>query len=827
MSKHVSALISAGVVWFGMVLWAATQAAGPAQAANPQGASPVGTAPADYGAVFKQYCITCHNARLKTAGLLLDNANITNPPVDAEIWEKVVRKLRAGTMPPQGAPRPDRATYDHVLSWLETALDQAAAANPDPGRPLLHRLNRVEYANAIRDVLALDIDVASLLPPDDAGYGGFDNIADVLGVSPMLQERYLGAAQKISAAALGSSELGTQVDTKYPISAEITQTKHIEGLPLGTRGGVLIRHTFPVNGEYVIAPTLWKTNNWVIRGIMHQQQIEITLDGKRIHLVSIGGPTLDYSTNSDVDSGDTSPEDVNNRVFDTLKVRIPVTAGPHSVGVAFVYQSLAQEPQLLDPLESRVDAVDGNGVPQVDAVMISGPFNSAGAGDTPSRRRILVCRPVRPAEEEACAQKILATLGRRAYRGFMTNADLKALLKFYQRARSEGGDFETGIQVGIRRMLADPTFVFRAEQDPADALPGAVHRLSDLELASRLSFFLWSSVPDDELLDWASKRKLSDPVVFDRQVRRMLADPKSKALVSNFAGQWLYIRNLKATNPDRMEFPNFDDNLRQSLRREMEMFFESIVREDRNVLDLMTADYTFVDERLARHYGIPNVYGSQFRRVTVTSEERKGLLGKGSILAVTSRADRTSPVLRGKWILENILGSPPPPPPPVVPPFPENSGEEPRTVRERLEQHRANPACASCHRLMDPVGLALENFDAVGAWRVREGTNPVEPAGQIFDGTKVDGPVTLRKALLSRPENFVDTLTEKLLTYALGRALVYSDMPAIRGIVHDASRNDYRFSSIVLGIVKSVPFQMRSKPPAAGATAVTQTADAK
>jgi mono/diheme cytochrome c family protein len=801
-------VLIAGVAWFAAALWIAPQAASPQQTAA--------TPAADASAALKQYCITCHNERLKTAGLLLDKANLADIPADAELWEKVIRKLRAGTMPPQGAPRPDRATYDHLLSHLETALDRAAVASPAPGRPLLHRLNRAEYANVIRDLFGLDVDVASLLPPDDAGYGGFDNIADVLGVSPMLQERYLAAAQKISALALASGELGTKVDAKYITPGDVTQTKHMEGLPLGTRGGVLIRHTFPVDGEYVIAPTLFKTNNWVVRGIMHQHELEIILDGERVHLASVGGPRVDYSTNNDVDSGSISPEDVNNRIFETLKVRVPVKAGPHNVGVTFLYQSLAQEPQLLEPLQSRVDAVDGNGVPQVDAVVISGPYNPARTADTASRRRIFVCRPTRPAEEGPCARKILSTLGRRAYRGLMTDADEQALLNFYERGRAEGGSFDAGIQVALRRMLADPTFIFRAEQDPKEAAAGTVHRISDLELASRVSFLLWSSIPDDELLDLASRNMLRDPTVFERQVRRMLSDPRSRALVTNFAGQWLYIRNLKATNPDRMEFPNFDDNLRQSLRREMEMFFDSVVREDRNVLDLMTADYTFVDERLARHYGIPNVYGSRFRRVAVTDEARKGLLGKGSILAVTSRADRTSPVLRGKWILENLLGSPPPPPPPVVPPFPENSGEQPRTVRARLEQHRANPACASCHRLMDPLGLALENFDAVGAWRTREGVNPVEPAGQIFDGTRVDGPVALRKAVLSRPENFVDTLTEKLLTYALGRSLAYSDMPVIRGIVHDAARADYRFSSIVMGIVKSVPFQMRSKPAGDG-----------
>jgi hypothetical protein len=573
-----------------------------------------------------------------------------------------------------------------------------------------------------------------------------------------------------------------------------------------------------VDGEYLIAPKLWKTNNWVIRGITQRNELEITVDGQRVHLAAVGGPEEPARYPDDPmglvkDSG-LSPEDINSRIFERLQVRIPMKAGPHAVGIAFVYQSVGQEPQLLQPLESRIDAVDAAGIPQVDFVMISGPLRPSGAGDTPSRRRIFICRPASRAEEVPCARRILTTLARRAYRQPPAEADVSALLRFYDSGRREQGDFETGIQVALQRMLSDPKFIFRAEHDPPGVAPGTVHRISPLELASRLSFFLWSSIPDDQLLNLASSGRLRDPAVFEQQVRRMLADPRARALVSNFAGQWLYVRNLKGTNPDRMEFADFDDNLRQSFQRETEMFFESIMREDRNVLDLMTADYTFVDERLARHYGIPKVYGSRFRRVPVPNDMRRGLLGKGSILAVTSRAERTSPVLRGKWILENLLGSPPPPPPAAVPPFPETSGEQPRTVRERLEQHRANPVCANCHRLMDPLGLALENFDAVGAWRSREGGSAIDPSGQIFDGTTVDGPVALRQALLSRPETFVGTLTEKLLTYAVGRALVYQDMPTVRAIVRDASRTNYRFSAIVLGIATSTPFQMRSTPDA-------------
>jgi len=817
----------AAMVWVGAVLWIAPQAASPESTPGIQG---VPAAMSDHAGVLKQYCVTCHNERLKTAGLLLDQANLTDVPADAETWEKVVRKLRAGTMPPQGLPRPDRATYDTLLSWLQTSLDAAAATHPAPGRPLLHRLNRAEYGNAIRDLLALDVDAAALLPPDDAGFGGFDNIADVLGVSPMLQERYLAAADKIAALAVGTPELATPFDATYPVRGDRTQTKHVDGLPLGTRGGVLIHHTFPLDGEYTIAPKLWKTNNWVIRGLTLAHQLEITVDGQRVHLATLGGAhePVPYSRGTRAGDEDAlAPEDVNAEIFERLKVRVPITAGPHDIGVTFLYQSAGSEPQILQPLESRIDAVDAAGMPQVEVVVISGPFNAGGLGDTPSRRRIFVCRPATAADEEPCARRILTPLARRAYRRPVTAADLTALLTFYQAERRDGANFDTGIQVAIQRMLVDPKFMFRSERDPQGAAPGTVYPISELELASRLSFFLWSSIPDDELLDLASRHKLKDPVVLETQVRRMLADPRSEALVSNFAGQWLYVRNLRSTNPDRVEFADFDDNLRQAFQRETELFFASIVREDRNVLDLLTADYTFVDERLAKHYGLPRVYGSQFRRVTVTDEARKGLLGKGSILAVTSRADRTSPVLRGKWILENLIGSPPPPPPPVVPPFPENNGEQPRTVRERLEQHRANPACASCHRLMDPLGLALENFDAVGAWRAKEAGSAIDPAGQIFDGTRVDGPVALRRALLSRPENFIETLTEKLLTYALGRALVYSDMPTVRGIVRDASRTNYRWSAIVLGIVRSVPFQMRSTPLSASASPGIRTAAAR
>jgi hypothetical protein len=784
-------------MWIGSAAWSAPRAQAPQDHPRTlQLASP----PAP-GAALTKYCFTCHNARARTGGLVLDGIDLTRIADGAEVWEKVLRKIRTGAMPPAGMPRPDRAAYDGLITWLETTIDHAAGTVPNPGRTLLHRMNRAEYSNAIRDLLALEVDVTSLLPPDDSSYG-FDNIADILGVSPALQEHYLTAADQISALAVGSPDAATPTDSTYQVPADRTQRTHIEGLPLGTRGGILIHHTVPVDGEYIVKPRLWKTNNSVIRGLTLHDQLEITVDGKRVHLATIGG-TTPYSEGA---------EPINTEINERLQVRVALKAGPRDIGVAFLLKSDLQPPDLLQPFESALDPVDATGVPQVDVVTISGPVSVAGPGDSPSRRLIFACRPSTRADEVPCARTILSTLAYRAYRRPVTDADVQALLSFFHSGRDEGGNFDSGIRVALQRILADPEFMFRIERDPVGAAPGTIHRISDIELASRLSFFLWSSIPDEELLRVASKGQLGNATVFEQQVHRMMADPRAEALVTNFAGQWLYLRNLRSQSPDRMIFPDFDDNLRQAFRRESELFFQSIIQEDRNVLDLMTADYTFVNERLAKHYGIRNVYGSHFRRVTVTDEARKGLLGKGSVLMVTSRAERTSPVLRGKWVLENLLGTSPPPPPPNVPPFPETSGEQPQTVRERLEQHRSNPACASCHKLMDPLGLALENFDAVGGWRTKENGRLIDASDQIFDGTKVDGPIALRKALLSRPENFVQTFTEKLLTYALGRGLVYSDMPTVRMIVHDAAQHEYRFSSILLGIVKSSPFQLRNTP---------------
>jgi hypothetical protein len=750
--------------------------------------------------VLDRYCVTCHNQRLKTADLMLDALDLEKIPDAPDTWEKVVRKLRTGTMPPQPSRRPDHATYQELIRFLEGELDRAAAASPNPGRPSLHRLNRAEYANAIHDVLALDVDAASLLPPDDSAYG-FDNISDVLGVSPSLQERYLTAARKISALAVGDPDVAPGSDT-FVIRQDLSQNQHIDGLPLGTVGGILVRHTFPLDGEYTFQVKLYRTNLNIVRGLEYPHQMEFSVDGERIHLAAFGGKT-------DLAALFEKPTDTGDAVEARLRVRAPIKAGPHVVAVTFIQEpAVADTVRLQGYLRSSADNFDWSGRPHMQTLAITGPFKPTGPGDTPSRRQIFTCRPT-PAAESSCARQILSTLARRAYRKPITDADLQPVLSFYDTGRARGG-FERGIQMGLQRILASPQFMFRIERDPANVAPGTAYRISDIELASRLSFFLWSSIPDDELLKVASQGKLKEPAVLEQQVRRMLASDRSRTLVSNFAGQWLHLRNVRSVLPNSDEFPDFDDNVRQAFLRETELFVDSIMREDRNVLDLLRADYTFVNERLARHYGIPDVYGSYFRRVAVTDEARKGLLGQGSILAVTSHAERTSPVLRGKWVLDNIVGTPPPPPPPDIPALKENEeGVKPRTMREQMAEHRSMPVCASCHKVMDPIGFALENFDAVGAWRTREAGGTIDASGELADGTKVDGVVTLRNALLSRPDVFVGTMTEKLLTYALGRGLDAHDMPVVRSIVRQSAARDYHFSSLVMGIVNSVPFQMR------------------
>jgi hypothetical protein len=748
--------------------------------------------------ILNKYCVACHNQRLQTGGLALDTMDLDNVRAQAEVWEKVIRKLRSATMPPAGMPRPDAATYTEFAAWLEGQIDQSA--EPYAGRPILHRLNRSEYANAIRDLLALDIDAASLLPPDDSAFG-FDNISDALGVSPSLQEHYLDAALKIGALAVGDPKIAPGSET-WRIRQDLSQDQHVNGLPLGTVGGTMVRYNFPLDGEYSFQANLYRTNLNIMRGLESPHQVELSLDGRRIHLASMGGA-------EDLASLFQKPTDTGDAVDARLRVRVPVKAGPHVVTVAFLEDPDAVEPARLQPyIRSSVDNFDWSGSPHLQSLTIAGPFHPAGASDTPSRRRIFVCQ----ANDDACAREIVSTFARRAYRQPLASSDLDTLLKFYQSGKRDGG-FDSGIEFALERILASPKFLFRVERDPVGATPGSSYRVSDAELASRLSFFLWSSIPDDELLRLASEGKLKNPAVLDRQVRRMLADPKSRALVDNFAGQWLQLRNLRNVQPNSDLFPDFDDNLRQSFRRETELLFESMVQEDRSALDLLTADYTFVNERLARHYGIPDIYGSRFRRIAVTDDARRGLLGQGSILALTSHAERTSPVVRGKWILENILGTPVPPPPPDVPALKGNqAGEKPRTMREQMAEHRANPVCATCHKAMDSIGFAMENFDAVGTWRTREAGQPIDATGELSDGTKVDGVVTLRNALVSRPELFAGTLTEKLLIFALGRGLDYRDMPAVRAILRDASRNNYRFSTLILGVVHSTAFQMRTAP---------------
>jgi hypothetical protein len=788
----VKALAAMAVVWTLSAGWT-TLGITHAQSAT---AAPGRTELPAHAATIDRYCVSCHNTRTRAGGLALDPASLADPGTDAATWEQVARKLKTRTMPPQGMPRPDESTYDGLTRWLESELDRAAAATPNPGRALIRRLNRSEYANAIRDLIALDVDVTSLLPPDDAAFG-FDNNSDLLGVSPALLERYVVAADRISALGVGAPV--TPGSDTYRIRQDRSQDQHIEGLPLGTVGGLAVRHTFPVDGEYHFSLELYRTNLEAIRGLEHPHQIEITVDGARVFLGSVGGEQEAAASGSITDRMDA--------IDQRLQVRVPVKAGPRLVGATFI-RKIGEGTQRLRPfLRSSAGTYDATGRPHIETLTVAGPFNQTGPGDTPSRRRIFSCRPERASAEEACAKTIVARLARQAFRRPVADAEVSRLLAFYRSGRAKGS-FDAGVQMAVRRILASPSFVFRAEEEPSNRA-GRMQPVSDIDLASRLSFFLWSSLPDDELLALAEQGRLRTPAVLQQQVRRMLADPRSEALVRNFAGQWLHVRNLRNIMPNHDEFPDFDDTLREAFRRETQLFFESIMREDRNVLDLLTADHTFVNERLAKHYGMPGIYGSHFRRVPVKEDVRRGLLGKGSLLMVTSHADRTAPVLRGKWVLENLLGTPPPPPPGNVPPLASEGESAPRTLRQRMEAHRASPACAGCHSVMDPIGFALENFDAVGAWRTRDAGTAVDASGQLADGTRVDGVVGLRDALVRRSDVFFDTFTEKLLIYALGRGLQHYDRPVVRTIVRNASGDGNRFSAYILGVVTSTPFQMR------------------
>jgi mono/diheme cytochrome c family protein len=724
------------------------------------------TPPASSESVFlTQYCFGCHNQRAKVAGLALDTLDLAKLGTDAETWEKVVKKIRTGMMPPSGAKRPERAALDGFAAQLEERLDKAVDPNAALVTPALHRLNRTEYANAIRDLLGLDVDVNVLLPADGSSQG-FDNLAEALAVSPSLIQGYVSAAMKISRLAVGDKTMGPSQVTYSP-PPDLTQDRHIDGLPLGTRGGTLIHHTFPLDAEY----------DFTLGGRGGGPSIDITLDGEQV------------------------------KVDNPRSFRLKVTAGPHTIGLSLPDR---QRGAGIDEIYSdfRANAVFTNpgGVPNL---VITGPLNITGVGDTPSRRKLFICRPTSQGDETSCARTIVTTLARRAYRGPVSAGEIDTLMEFYRRGR-QAGDFESGIQEALARVLVAPRFVYRAEDEPATVASGQVYRVSDIDLASRLSFFLWSSIPDDELIDVAIKGRLRDPKVLNQQITRMLADAKADALVENFAGQWLYLRELDHV---QTEAKNFDENLRQSFRRETELLFTTIVRDDRSLIDLLDADYTFVDERLARHYGIPNVHGSYFRRVQLPQgSPRRGLLGQGSMLTVTSIATRTSPVSRGKWVLENLLGTPAPVPPPGVE---TNLGgaEAAKTssLRQRLEAHRASPVCATCHRIMDPMGFALENFDLIGEWREFDGPSRIDSTGQLADGTPVNGPEDLRRAVLSRSDAFMTTATEKLYTYALGRPVHSYDMPTVRGIVRRAAANDNRFSSLVMGIIESDAFQKRIK----------------
>ena len=762
-------------------------------------AEPAGPASAGHRGLLDRYCVGCHDDRLRTGGLSLEGIDLTDVAAEAAVWEKVVAKLRAGAMPPRPRPRPDRAAYDGFRAWLEAELDRAAAADPRPGRTeALHRLSRTEYRNVVRDLLDVDVDVSGLLPADDTSYG-FDNIAGVLGVSPTLMERYLAAARKISRLAVGSPVPSPIAET-FRIPSDQGQDGRVAGLPFGTRGGMVVDFNFPEDAEYVISA--------VPDGPLYIEphELEITLDGERLEVFTVGRALEPGQRRAQYAEAD------------AREVRVRIGAGPHRVGAAFLRKTAAEQERTRKlyrrPFTGEGSGGDSRYQPYLDRLTITGPFESRGsrpAVDTPSRARIFVCEPGGgAASASACAAEIMANLARRAFRRPVAAEDVDRLLAFYEQGAA-GGGFEAGVELALRRLLVSPEFLFRIVEDPPDLPPGAAYALSDLELASRLSFFLWSSIPDDALLDAAVRGALRDPAELEAQTRRMLDDPRAEALVTNFAGQWLSLRNAAAVQPDEDLFPDFGEDLRQGFRRETELLFDAVLREDRSVVELLSADYTFLNERLALHYGVPNVRGSHFRRVVLDDPARGGLLGHGSVLTVTSHANRTSPVVRGKWVLENILGAPPPPPPPDVPPLEAAATGRTLTMREAMERHRANPVCASCHQVMDPLGLALEPFDAIGRRRTPNETRvPMDLTGALPDGTVFDGPAGLRAALLAHPERFVTTVTEKLLTYAVGRGMEHHDAPAVRAIVRAAADDGYRLTTLVLGVVRSPPFRMRS-----------------
>ena len=821
MPKRLFTIAVAGVLVAGGATGYLAAKAPQAASTQAQPATPVTapTAPAAAAAVppqkalINRYCLGCHNQRTKSGNLRLDELDVMNVAQNSDTWEKVVRKVGAGMMPPSGMPRPDETTEQQFLAWLSGQLDQAFDAKPDPGRTeTFHRLNRTEYHNAIRDLLALDIDVTDYLPADDSSYG-FDNIAGVLRLSQSLMERYLSASRTIARMAVGAPPTALGGST-YRNAPDLEQNDRVNGLPFGTRGGLLVTHLFPQDAEYDI-----KVEVTGARAPRTEHKLEVTIDGVQVKLFTIAPPAgrgADAGYGYDVDG--------------KLEVRVPVKAGPHEVGVTFYRKPADLVEQVREPFpnprNSGADAGSLGPLPSVSSVSILGPHNARGAGDTPSRRRVFVCQPASSSQESACARRIVTQLVRRGYRGTGTAKDVDTLMAFYADGRKEGASFDSGIEFTIRRLLVDPSFLFRVEADaPATTATAAgavaktvqsvaptVYRISDIDLASRLSFFIWSSIPDDQLLDLAAQNKLRDPAVLQAQVKRMLTDPRSSELTGNFAAQWLLVRNMETVRPGDPFSLAFDETLRESMQRETQLFIDSTIRENRPVTELLTADYTFLNERLARHYGIEGVQGSHFRRIQLPADSpRRGLLGQGSVLTVTSHSIRTSPVLRGKWILNNILGTPPPDPPANVPPFPEQRTQaKMQTMRERMSAHRANPVCATCHNMIDPAGFALENFDAIGRWRtVDESFNPIDVSGALPDGTKFNGVAELRAALVRRPERFVHTVAEKLLTYSLGRGLTPKDMTAVRRIVDASAKDNYRFQTLIFEIAKSYPFVMR------------------
>jgi hypothetical protein len=861
------------VFWTVAAVWciavaAAVHMRADAPAQQSAAAAPVSAQAAQ--ATFQRYCLTCHNQALRNRGTVpvaFDELRVQDVVQHAEMWEQIVRKVRTGLMPPAASPRPDKAAQEALLQWIESELDRAAAARPNPGRTQpFHRLNRTEYRNAVRDLLDLDVNVASLLPPDDASYG-FDNIAGVLKMSPTLLERYLAAAQKISRTAVGTAPPVPTVDY-FRLADDLQQDNHLEGLPLGTRGGISLKYTFPMDAEYVIRPRLARDVNESMPLYLEPQHLEVSIDGERVQVLTLPGvqtpqtppagrgQVSSASPDDDADPPQAQPQTppargrgagaqaggrgggrgqaaaisqiapglrINgeerarrNRADEEWNVRVRVTAGEHNVTLAFLKKTSALDETarlpFLKPYPAAVNTPETRMGVHLRSLEIVGPYSPTGPGQSASRKRIFVCTPASAAEESACARTILTTLARRAYRRPVADRDVQPLLEMYSEGRVQGS-FDTGIERAVRRLLVSPEFLLRVERDPANVTPNTPYRISDIELASRLSFFLWSSIPDTELLDLAEKGRLRDAAVLEAQVKRMVADARFDNFVSNFAGQWLYLRNLPSTGPVDEVFPDFDDTLRQAMQRETELFFESIVREDRPALDLLNADYTFLNERLARHYGVAGVKGSHFRRVALGRDSvRAGLLGHGSILTVTSQPDRTSPVVRGKWVLENFLGTSPPDPPPNVPDL--KPSVEPGAVlsmRDRMAAHRASPTCASCHALMDPIGLSLEHFDGVGRFRtLSESGLPIDATGSFPDGTKFEGAAGLRRVLLAKPDLFSTTLAEKLLTYALGRGVEYYDRPAVRAVAREASRRDYRITTgLILGVVQSAPFQMR------------------